>query len=543
MAFVPRLLAPLLAAATLVMAVPAAGSATTAAAPAAPTAVADIEAIRAAGRRWASLYSEGRYAEIPNLYTVDTMVMPRGRPRILGRDAMRRAIGGLAAGRKVDIAVTEREIRVVGDHGWYIGDFEVRYTPQAPGGLARTEHGRSLILYRRDADGAWRVHRDIDSPAPPTPAKAPPVAAAPALSTSAGSFDAPAMWDPASRTMATDCDRMSASRYDRTRLAPPVSRDEIDVPRAIAACEADLARLPGDPRILFQLGRLYGYAGDKQKTRAARRAAAAAGNHNAIFLLAYLDLEAAQEPTDRCTAADRMKLAADRGNYSAQVSYASYWLEGRFGACRDRASHAEVAGYVAKALPAADGFFETRFVRHLVDRLAAASGKDARNRLTAQMAGTWTGLFRRYDASGQLTETVPSEVTIRFDEAGLGYRQTNILRPAGRPEERIESGGTWEGDRLHFGNKHVEGWFGPLPGDVTGLVSVLQMTIKGPQPTTMSELITLSPDGCRRMRIAQYVRDGRLLRRTLIDETRACPTTRDQVMDKIAAQAAHGHPR
>ncbi len=50
--------------------------------------------------------------------------------------------------------------------------------------------------------------------------------------------------------------------------------------------------------------------------------------------------------------------------------------------------------------------------------------------------------------------------------------------------------------------ERIEGWFSPLDGDTTGLVSVLQMTFKGSQPMTMSELSTLSPDGTRRMRVA-----------------------------------------
>jgi ketosteroid isomerase-like protein len=510
------LIAALLASAVAQAAPNAAGEVAT------PSVASDIEAIRAAGRKWAELYDQGRFAEIPELYTVDTVVMPRGRPRIEGREAMRRAIGGLAAGRQVDIAVTEREIRVVGDYGWYLGDFQVRYTPKAAGGAVQVEDGRSLIIYRRDGDGVWRVHRDIDSLAPqPTPRV---VAAsnAPATGARQDALPSPPVWDPNSRSVATDCDRMSASRYDRTRLAPPVAREAIDVPKAITTCEADLARLPGDPRILFQLGRLYGYAGDAAKSSAARRAAAAAGEPNAIFLLSYLDWEAAGDDSARCRAAARMKMAADRGNYSARLTYASYWLEGRLAPCADRASHADVTAYVAHATPAADGFFETRFARHLADRLAVVAGQETRKRLVDQMSGTWMGVFRRYDAAGTLTDSVPSEVQVSFDEAGQGYRQVNILRPAGKPVERIESAGTWDGDRLRFENERVTGWFGPLAGDTSGLVSVLQITTKDPKPVALSELITVSPDGCRRMRVAQYVRDGQIMRRTLINETREC---------------------
>ena len=483
----------------------------------------DIAAIRAAGKAWAKAYSDGRYAEIPDLYTVDTLVMPRGRPRIEGREAMRRAVGGLAAGRHVDIAVTEREVRAVGDYGWYIGDFRVTYTPKEPGAAAVSENGRSLIIYRRDSDGRWRVHRDMDSPAPELATAGTVASHSDALlAATAGTYDQPAAWNPKARTTAVECDRLTASKYDRTRLAPPVTREAMDVPRAIAVCEADLARLPGDPRLLFQLGRIYAYAGDKAKTLAARRAAAAAaaGNDNAIFLLGYLDFQAATDQAARCAAEARMRLAADRGNYSAQLSYASYLVEGKFDQCAGHASIATAAAYVAAARPQVDGFFETRFAETLAAQLKAKTGNEARARLIAQMAGIWTGTFRRYDADGRLIEAVPSEVQIVFGQDGADYRQVNIIRRPGKPEERIESTGRWDGGRLRFANPRVDGWFGPLEGDTTGLASVLQMTFKGPQPMTISELLTVSPDGKQRMRVAQYVSDGRIVRRTLINETR-----------------------
>jgi ketosteroid isomerase-like protein len=326
-----------------------------------PSTSRDVEAIRAIGRQWRSLYEAGRYAEIPELYTEDTMVMPRGRPRIEGRAAMRKAVGGLAAGRRVSIDVREREAFVAGDYGWFVGDFTVTYQPPG-GGAAAVENGRSLVIFRRDRDNVWRIHRDMDNPAPLS-------AATPAKATPRGATQAqPPVWTGSDRSNALACDRLSASRYDRTRLAPPVAREAIDVPAAIAQCERDLAAHPGDPRLLFQLGRLYGYAGDAAKTRAVREAAAAAGNHNAIFLLGYLDWTAAKPGPD-CAAAERMKLAADRGNFSAQVTYTSLFLERKFDTCANVAERHELAAYMRSAKPEADGFFETRLVDHLSAQL------------------------------------------------------------------------------------------------------------------------------------------------------------------------------
>lgn len=333
-----------------------------------------IAAVRAVGEKWRSLYSAEDYASIPELYTTDTLVMPRGRPAISGREAMRRSIGGLAAGRKVDIKLTEKEIHVAGDYAWYVGDFVVRYSRD--GQPATENHGRSLILYRRDADGQWRIHRDIDSPAPQPPMAKPASAEAGqgGASKPASLASSYAVWDPATRTTVTACDRMTASRYDRTRLAPPVDRANIDVPRAIAQCEADLKTYPDDPRLLFQLARLTGYAGDQPRTHTLREAAARAGNHNALFLLGYLDWSAAKEdPVALCTAAAKMKLAADRGNYSAQLAFTSLALEVRFTACPDLVGRGELRAYVAAAKPAADGFFENRLADHLAAQLAGGA--------------------------------------------------------------------------------------------------------------------------------------------------------------------------
>jgi len=345
----------------------------------------DVDAIRAIGAEWQALYSAGRYDEIPDLYTEDTMVMPRGRPRIQGREEMRRAIGGLAAGRRVSIEVTEREAFVAGDYGWFVGDFRVTYSSEHTGAAPVTEDGRSLILFRRDVDGHWRIHRDMDSPAPaPAPAVPQPRAAVqepsatPVPRRDATAAAASLIWNPDSRTIVTECDRLTASRYDRTRLAPPRARQDIDVRAAIAACEADLVRYPDDPRLHFQLARVYGYAGDAAKTLHHRQAAAAAGNHNAIFLLGYLAWNAATDDPARCAAAGEMKLAADRGNYSAQITYASFFLEQRFAPCADRASVADVSGFLAAARPAVDGFFETRLADHLIAQLNARRAADDR---------------------------------------------------------------------------------------------------------------------------------------------------------------------
>jgi uncharacterized protein (TIGR02246 family) len=139
-----------------------------------PAVSVDADAIRAIGKQWMVFYQAGNYAAIPELYTEDAVIMARGRPRMEGRAALRQSIGKLAAGRKVAIDITERELEVRGDVAWFVSDFKVTYTPPDAASPPKVEYGRSMLIYLRGADGRWRIHRDMDSPAPaPPPATAP----------------------------------------------------------------------------------------------------------------------------------------------------------------------------------------------------------------------------------------------------------------------------------------------------------------------------------------------------------------------------------
>lgn len=129
----------------------------------------DQEAITALNERWINAYRAGDYSSIPDLYTVDALIMPRGRPAIAGREALSKALGGLAAGRNVDIKFDIVELEVIGSFAWLVSRFSVTYSTLDGSNKSETEHGRSLIIYRKDTDGEWRIHRDMDSPAPVQP--------------------------------------------------------------------------------------------------------------------------------------------------------------------------------------------------------------------------------------------------------------------------------------------------------------------------------------------------------------------------------------
>jgi len=53
--------------------------------------------------------------------------------------------------------VNVEEIRTMGDFAYDRGTFELTLTPKGGGGEARTATRRFIELWRKEADGKWRV--------------------------------------------------------------------------------------------------------------------------------------------------------------------------------------------------------------------------------------------------------------------------------------------------------------------------------------------------------------------------------------------------
>ena len=178
-----------------------------------------------------------------------------------------------------------------------------------------------------------------------------------------------------------------------------------------------------------------------------------------------------------------------------------------------------------------DGFSWLRFDRLSREPRLANGDRISRAQMLrrmpvmARMEGVWAGEFRRIDAEGALIEVVPSRVVVRFlpDGDAYDYHQVNTTRPGEQGERRIESQGKWDVDRLRFSNARLNGWAQDLATDPSRLTSVFRMDFTDGSGLTVSEIVSLSDDGNHRMRATQYIKEGRILRRTLIDEQRVAP--------------------
>ena len=69
-----------------------------------------------------------------------------------------------------NVRLTTGELSTHGNEASEVGSYEIDM--QAPDGTVAHDHGKYIVLWKRDAKGQWKWHRDIynsDLPATPAP--------------------------------------------------------------------------------------------------------------------------------------------------------------------------------------------------------------------------------------------------------------------------------------------------------------------------------------------------------------------------------------
>jgi len=132
----------------------------------------------------------------------------------------------------------------------------------------------------------------------------------------------------------TECDRLAAHPLDPHKVGVGVSQSGVDLAAAIPACEAAVAADPANPRLRYQLARMYGYSGQGHKAYPHRDAAVAADYPQALFVVGFLHLTGMnQQPLDVCRAGELIYRSALYGRSSGLVGYPRYVLQGLFDDC------------------------------------------------------------------------------------------------------------------------------------------------------------------------------------------------------------------
>ena len=108
-----------------------------------------------------------------SFYDDSAMAMPAEMPAAVGRANIVTMFGGLAgAFTLTNVKLQVRDVVASGDLASETGHFEWTLTPKTRGAKPMTETGKYVVVWKKQADGSYKLFRDIwNTDAPAAPAK------------------------------------------------------------------------------------------------------------------------------------------------------------------------------------------------------------------------------------------------------------------------------------------------------------------------------------------------------------------------------------
>lgn len=123
---------------------------------------ADLAAVDAVRDAYMDAVSAGDAEAIGNLYTADGISLPNHAATVSGRTAIVAHQQEMLSDYTVSMEIMPDETRTMGDFGFDRGRYRATMTPKA-GGEPMTDEGRYIVLLQKEADGSWKVSRDLDN--------------------------------------------------------------------------------------------------------------------------------------------------------------------------------------------------------------------------------------------------------------------------------------------------------------------------------------------------------------------------------------------
>ncbi|MEZ5565825.1 MAG: hypothetical protein R3F24_10035 [Gammaproteobacteria bacterium] len=170
----------------------------------------------------------------------------------------------------------------------------------------------------------------------------------------------------------TGCDLLASHPDDPNHVAPGLEKSQMDLPAAIGACQAAVARDPKNPRLNYELGRVYGYSGQGEKAGPYRAVALAADYPQALFVYGYMHLSGMNKSTkDVCLAGELIRRSALYGRIAGQIGFPFWSLKGEFAGCSVKQDPQEMLQFLAAAAEQTKDFYRETAIELLQDKIKA----------------------------------------------------------------------------------------------------------------------------------------------------------------------------
>jgi uncharacterized protein (TIGR02246 family) len=132
--------------------------------PVADTREADIKALKDADAAEARDLAAKAFDKMASYYADDAVLMTPGAPAAVGKDAIQGMSKMLTDGDvELKFAATKVDVAKSGDIGYTQGSYTMASTDPTTK-RRTTEKGNYLTVYRKQADGAWKIIEDINTP-------------------------------------------------------------------------------------------------------------------------------------------------------------------------------------------------------------------------------------------------------------------------------------------------------------------------------------------------------------------------------------------
>ena len=119
----------------------------------------DADAIAKASLAWEKSYNAGDGVAVAALYTADGILLPPGGAIVEGNQAIADFWASAIASGLANVELETMELKFVGDTATEVG--YLAGTVPAEGGGTSAIAGKFIVVWKRGADGKWRLHRDI----------------------------------------------------------------------------------------------------------------------------------------------------------------------------------------------------------------------------------------------------------------------------------------------------------------------------------------------------------------------------------------------
>jgi len=117
------------------------------------------KAIEEGSAKWTEAYNRGDAAGVAALYTEDATAMPPNSEMVKGRQGIQGLWNNLMTMGVKDVKLTTTDVGGNGNTTYEIGNYSLTIQPE--GQAAMTDSGKYVVVWKRQADGTWKLHVDI----------------------------------------------------------------------------------------------------------------------------------------------------------------------------------------------------------------------------------------------------------------------------------------------------------------------------------------------------------------------------------------------